>query len=87
MGCGGLNKNAPIGSYVWMISHQGLELLGMGYKVWPCWRNYATGRWALRFQKHKLGLVVLSFLDVELSSTSPALCPHATILPNMSIMD
>lgn len=39
--CSGL-KTVPIGSHVWMIGHQWVELMGRDLGVWPCWNKYAA---------------------------------------------
>ena len=34
--CGGLNKNSPIGSYIGMLSHQGVELFDRIKRIRRC---------------------------------------------------
>ena len=56
-----------------MLGHQGVTLKGLGGVA--LLEEVCHGGWALRFQNHKPGPMVLSLdPDVELLATSPAPC-------------
>lgn len=58
---------ASIGSYIWLLSQQGVAPLEKDEGVWPCWKKYVTGGGLWGFQKSMLGRVSVC-LSVCLSS-------------------
>jgi hypothetical protein len=80
-----------IGSYIWMLSHQGVTLFERIRRVKRC--NIARGNvclgWVLRFQKSMPSPESLSLptdQDIILSYCV-SVCLYATMLPVMMVMD
>lgn len=83
--CAGLNENAPLSSYVWILGPLLLELFGK-----DCW-SYITGNglWGFKCPQPSWLARSDSWLSQDMSSqlSAPVPCLSAAMLPTGMVMD